>query len=153
MWMTYRWLCILDYVQGREHWLSLIRSIGLYRALGALGEWWYIHCVEHILFDSLFFVSTSICMFLMFILWLWISYEGQSLCVIMYPHLLSIDLFVWQLGKSISCPLSLKSYIIDWVEYQDLLWIFDLIMYHIRSIHCICINPWGRPTGMVLEIR
>ena len=118
---------------------------------GAVGEWWYIPCDEHIHWFT-FLVSTFIYMLLMFILWLWICCESQYLFMIMYPHLLFIDLFVWQLGKSISCPLSLKSYIIDWVEYRDLLWTFDLIIYHIRSSHCVCIDPWGRSADMIIEI-
>ena len=56
------------------------------------------------------------------------------------------------MGNSVSCPLSLKSCIIDWVEYRDLLWTFDLIMYHIRSMHCMCIDPWGQSANMIVEI-
>ena len=93
---------------------------------GALGEWWYIHYVEHISFDLLFFVSTSICMLLMFMLWLWISDEGQSLCVIMYPHLLSIDLLCdrWVNQYHAHCRLNHVSLIELSIEifYEHLIW-------------------------------
>ena len=151
--MTYRWLCVLDYVQGKEHRLSLIRCIGPCQASRS-PRWVVVYTLWWAYFiDSHSFVSTFISMFLIFTLWLWIWYEGQYLFVIMHPYLLYIDFLVWQLGKSISCPLSPRSCIIDWVEHRDLLWTFDLVMYHIRSIHCVCINFWGWPADMVLEIR
>ena len=139
--MTYRWLCILDHVQGREHRLLLIRCIRPCRTFWS-PRWVMVYTLWWAYFiDSHFFVSTFISMLLIFILWLWIWCEDQYLFVIMHPHLLYIDLFIRQLGKSILCPLSPKSCIIDWVEHRDLLWTFDLVMYHIGSIHCVCIDP------------
>ena len=151
MWYIYDCVYWITYRIGSNdcRWSGVSNCVG---HLGALGEWWYIHYVEHILFDSLFFISTFIAMLLIFILWWWIEYEGQHLFVIMHPHLLYIDLFVWQLGKSVSCPLSLWLCITDWVEYWDLLWTFDLIMYHIRSMHRMCIDPWGQSADMIVEI-
>ena len=135
------------------------RSIGCHRSglsdcvehSGALGKWWYISCDEHIHWFT-FHVSTLIYMLLMFLLSLWIYCEGRSLFVNLYPLLLSIDLFVWQLGKSVSCPLSLWICITIWVEYRDPLWTLDLILYHIKSMHYMCIDPWGRSADMIVEI-
>ena len=126
------------------HWSSVSDCA---RHSGALGEWWYIHCVEHISFDSLFFVSTSICMLLMFMLWLWISGEGQSLCVIMYPHLLSIDLFCdrWVIQYHACCHLNHVSLIELSVEifYGDLIWLCIILD---PCIVCASILEVGRLT-------
>ena len=53
-----------------------------------------IYFVMSMSINSHSFVRTFIDMLLMFIPCLWTGYEGQSLFVIIYPLLLSIELFV-----------------------------------------------------------